>query len=243
MPQSVLITGAAKRIGRSLALAFAGAGWQVAIHYNQSREEAETLLAQIGGTAAGHVMVQADFSVPSSASEVIPALKRQGFVPDALINSASKYTRLPLVDTTVERLASAWAVNFQAPFELMRSFRTHVGHGCIINILDQRVAYVDPAAGAYALAKKSLGDATLATALEWAPEIRVNAIAPGLVLSPPGVPPERLQPLIARIPARSRTTEEDLASAALFLADSPAVTGQILYVDGGLHLLGHAVES
>ncbi|MBQ6472782.1 MAG: SDR family oxidoreductase [Victivallales bacterium] len=243
MPQSVLITGAAKRIGRSLALAFAEAGWRVAIHYNQSREEAESLLAQLGGVTAGHAIVQADFSVPSAASEVIPALTRQGFIPDALINSASKYTRLSLADIAPERLASALAVNFQAPFELMRSFRSHVGRGCIINILDQRVAYVDPAAGPYALAKKSLRDATLAAALEWAPDIRVNAIAPGLVLSPPGVPAERLQPLIARIPARRRTTEGDLAAAALFLAASPAITGQILYVDGGLHLLGHAVES
>ena len=243
MPQSVLITGAAKRIGRSLALAFAESGWRVAIHYNRSRDEAEALLASLGGTATGHAIVQADFSEPASAARVIPDLQTQGFIPDVLINSASKYTRLPLAKATPELLSEAMTVNFQAPFELMRSFHSQIGKGCIINILDQRVAYVDPAAGPYALAKKSLRDATLAAALEWAPDIRVNAIAPGLVLSPPGVPAERLQPLISRIPTQARTTEGDLGSAALFLATSPAITGQILYVDGGLHLLGHAVES
>ena len=88
------------------------------------------------------------------------------------------------------------------------------------------------------MAKKALADLTEAAALEWAPGFRVNAVAPGIVLPPDGVPMERMRRLVERIPTQCRTTEEDVASAVLFLARTPSVNGQILYLDGGLHLLG-----
>ena len=108
--------------------------------------------------------------------------------------------------------------------------------GCIVNLLDRRVAGVDPAAGSYGLAKKALRDATEAAALEWAPDIRVNAVAPGYSLPPPGVDPEKMLPLLEGVPMRQPSSPEEIAAACVFLARSPTVTGHVLFVDGGLHL-------
>ena len=157
---------------------------------------------------------------------------------DVLVNSAAVYSRRPLSETDAQRLADAYAVNFIAPFLLMRSFATVCRKGAIINLLDQRVAQADFRAGAYGLAKKSLRDATEAAALEWAPRIRVNGVAPGLVAPPPGVPWEKMSPLLARVPTQRAVTMEEVARACLFLAQMNAITGQTLYLDGGLHLLG-----
>jgi NAD(P)-dependent dehydrogenase (short-subunit alcohol dehydrogenase family) len=100
---------------------------------------------------------------------------------------------------------------------------------------------VDPGAGAYGLAKKSLRDATEAAALEWAPEIRVNGVAPGFVLPPPGVSPEKMEKFLPGIPMRRAATPEEIADACWFLATAPILTGQILFVDGGLHLTANPV--
>jgi NAD(P)-dependent dehydrogenase (short-subunit alcohol dehydrogenase family) len=238
MPSTVLITGAALRIGRAIAKAFAAQGDRVVIHYRHSATAAHELLAELGGEARGHRLVQADLADLGAAAQLIPDLLAQGLSIDCLINNASHYSRRPLRDCDQQAMANVFAINFFAPFALMRAFALHCQRGCIINLLDQRVNAVDPQAGAYALAKKALRDATEAAASEWAPAIRVNAVAPGLVLPPPGVPPERMAALIHNIPSQKRSTEEDVAAACLFLAQAQAVTGQILYVDGGLHLVG-----
>ena len=129
-----------------------------------------------------------------------------------------------------------YEVNFVAPFTLMQQFARHCRAGFIINLLDQRVATTDPGAGAYGLAKKSLRDVTEAAAIEWAPAIRVNAVAPGLVLPPPGVAPEKMLPLLANIPMGCPSSPEEVAAACVFLAMAETITGHILYVDGGMHL-------
>jgi NAD(P)-dependent dehydrogenase (short-subunit alcohol dehydrogenase family) len=118
----------------------------------------------------------------------------------------------------------------------MLDFVRECRRGFIINLLDQRISRVEPGAGSYGLAKKSLRDATEAAAVEWAPEIRVNAVAPGIVLPPPGVSPDQLEPLLVNVPMGSTSSCEEVADACLFLASSTTVTGQILYVDGGMHL-------
>lgn len=240
---TVLITGAGKRIGRGIALCFARAGWCVIAHYNHSREDAQSLLAEMGGESAGHSTVQMDFSDLSGVSSLIPCLISRGTVPTCVINSASVYSRIRLIDATPEEMSRVFAVNFSAPYELMRSFAEHVSCGNVINITDQRVSFVDPAAGPYGLAKKALSDATEAAALDWAPRIRVNAVAPGIVLPPPGVPWGKMEALLPKIPMKHRSTEEEIASACLFLAASESITGQTIYVDGGLHLLGHPIET
>ena len=140
-------------------------------------------------------------------------------------------------------MTAIYNVNFFAPFQLMRFFASKMKRGCIINVTDQRVASVDPAAGIYGMAKKSLRDVTEAAALDWAPDIRVNAVAPGLILSPPGVSPEKILPLVKRVPMQVRSTEQEIASTCLFLAHAETITGQTIYVDGGMHLQGFPLES
>ena len=239
MKKTVLVTGAAKRIGREIAKAFAASGWKVVIHYNRSENEAAELLAELGGTDAGHSCVRCDLSDSQSVSSLIPSL---GMTLDCLVNNASVYSRISLKDATSELMSEVFSVNFFAPFELMRSFANTQGRGCIINITDQRVASVDPDSGPYGLAKKALKDATEAAALDWAPAIRVNAVAPGIVIPPSGVPPEKMQRLIPLIPMKTNASPGDIASACLFLANSENVTGQTVFVDGGMHLQGYPLE-
>lgn len=238
-PRRVLITGAARRIGRRLAEAFAAVGSAVVVHYRSSASEASELVASLPLPREGrHQAVCADLSEMTGPSVLFDAVMAEGPLPDCLINNASSYRRMPLAAATPDVTMEDFIVNFAAPFELMRLFKERCGHGQIINMLDYRVAMADADSGAYALAKKALKDATEASALQWAPEIRVNAIAPGIVLTPPGVPMERMQRLIDRVPMRRRTTEDELASAALFLASVPSANGVTLFLDGGLHLLG-----
>ncbi len=242
-PTRVLVTGAAVRIGRAIALRFARGGAAVAVHFNTSEAEARQLLVELERLApgAGHRTVRADLRSPQERGCLIPCLAADGFTPDCLVNNASTYRRRSLRGLTEEQVREDFEVNFFAPFQLMRDFARVCRRGAIVNLLDQRVSGVDPGAGAYGLAKKALRDATEAAALEWAPEIRVNGVAPGFVLPPPGVPEEKMAKFIPGIPMRRAATPEEIAEACWFLASGPSVTGQVLFVDGGLHLAANPV--
>lgn len=235
--QRILITGAAVRIGRAIAEALAGAGAQVLLHCNRSRRPAEEVLEALGGPPNGHEVVQADLTAPGVAENLIENLTAEKPL-NALVNSASVYRRTPLAELDDERLRDDFSVNFFAPFALMRTFRTHCKTGAVVNLLDQRIASNDPHAGGYGLAKKTLEHATRAAALEWAPDIRVNGIAPGYVLPPPGVSENAMQTLLESVPMRCRSLPEEIAQGCLFLLSCPTITGDVLFIDGGQHLTG-----
>jgi NAD(P)-dependent dehydrogenase (short-subunit alcohol dehydrogenase family) len=234
----VLITGAGVRIGRQIAIAFARAGARVVVHYNQSEDAAQELLTLLNSTGEGHCCVRADLTNAEERQMLIPGLVADGYSLNCLINNASVYRRCPLAHVISERLREDYEINFVAPFLLMRDFARYCEEGSIINLLDQRVACVDPSASTYGFAKKSLRDATEAAAVQWAPRIRVNAVAPGLVLPPPGVGEEKMARLARLVPMAEASTAEEIADSCLFLASARTVTGQVLYVDGGLHLTG-----
>lgn len=234
----VLITGAGVRLGRQIALTFAQAGAKVIVHYNQSEEAAQELLEKLNRVSEGHCCVRADLAQTEERQNLIPSLISDGYSFNCLVNNASVYRRCPLTHVISERLREDYEINFVAPFLLMRDFALYCEEGSIINILDQRVATVDPSASTYGFAKKSLRDATEAAAVQWAPRIRVNAVAPGIVLPPPGVGAEGIGRLIRHVPMAVSSTPDEIAEACLFLACSRTVTGQVLYVDGGLHLVG-----
>jgi len=237
----VLITGAAVRIGRGIALAMARAGAAVAVHYHRSEAEAAALLAELESISSGHCVTGADLRISQQRDALIPGLLERGFGLNCLVNNASFYRRSPLLAITAEQWDEDYGLNFLAPFRLMCDFARLCKHGCIINILDQRVTGIDPSAGAYGFAKKSLRNATEAAAVQWAPDIRVNGVAPGFVFPPPGVAVEKMAKFLAGIPAGKASTPEEVAEACVFLAGSETITGQILFVDGGLHLVRQAV--
>lgn len=233
----VLVTGGACRIGAAIVQYFAQQGWRVVIHCRNSRLAAETLLAGIGGETAGHRILQLDLLTANLQANLLSTILHDYGRLDCLINNASVYQRARMADLNPEILEKGYAINFSVPFQLMREFRTMFGKGNIINLLDQRVVSVDPSSGAYGLAKKSLRDVTEACALEWAPQIRVNAVAPGIVLPPPELKPETsMKRILQYVPMQERSSEAEVAKACYFLANATTITGQILYVDGGLHL-------
>ncbi len=238
--QRILITGAARRIGRSISYAFAESGAEVVVHYRSSAREAEELVAELAQYGQDHRCVQCDLTDAASRDKLIPELMEEVGPLDAVINNASAYVRSPLKDIDEEQALRDYRINFFAPFALMTSFARYCGKGYIINLLDQRIDRIEPNAGTYALAKKSLRDATLTAAVEWAPQIRVNAVSPGVVLPPPGAAEDKLEELLVDVPMRARTTTEEIARACMFLATMPTVTGEILCVDGGMHLAGSA---
>lgn len=231
----ILVTGAAVRIGRCVASRLAEAGARILVHCRRSIDEARSLLDELGGEESGHAVVQCDLTEEGAPERLIAELCRDEPLW-GLMNNASVYTRAPMQDWDGESILRDFSVNAFAPIRLMCEFRRRCGEGSILNLLDQRVAVVEPGEGAYGLAKKTMRDATLTAALEWAPSIRVNGIAPGYVLPPPGVTRDAMAALLETVPLRRRTEPAEIAEAAHFLMTSPTVTGQVLFVDGGRHL-------
>ena len=179
----ILITGGARRVGEMLVQQLAAAGHAIGIHCNRSIKEARLLCESIGGESAGHSVFQADMSDLKEAENFIESCVLKWGVFDVLINSASTYYRRGMSDIKASELDEDFKINFMAPFLLMQNYYRLCPGGQIINILDKRVNWVEPAAGPYALAKKSLRDATLACAQEWQGRMRVNGLALGEVLA------------------------------------------------------------
>ncbi len=216
----VLVTGGALRIGRAVCIAFAEAGAQVVIHCNKSLKQAQELLTTLPG--AGHQVMQCDLNSPEEL------LSHCGRI-DILINNASVY-RLPK-----ELEEQYMQINYSAPFSLMKQFAAQSpDNGCIINFLDAKETdYLD----FYSKSKQYLRDITLEAALKYAPEIRVNAIAPGPVLPPVDLKDPGMREILKDVPTGKQIPLKDITSACLFLVQNESLTGQIIYVDGGQHLV------
>lgn len=228
----VLITGSARRVGAALALAFARKGAKVLLHCNTSRTEAEEVLKSLPGS--GHALLQADLA---DAGAVKQLFQQAGRV-DILVNNASRYLTGTLTDETPAKDREQMEVNFWAPLELMRAFaKQDITEGCIINFVDQEVLKV-PRNGIYSLSRRMLADATLELAAELGPEnIRVNAVAPGPVIPPPEFAANGMKKTLPTLPLRRKVELEDLTEAVLFLAENNSITGVILPVDCGQHLV------
>lgn len=234
--KTVLVTGGAVRIGRAICLAFARAGARVVIHHHASGAAATELVSEIrasGGTAftVGGNLAQTD-AVEGILRNAIAAA---GPV-DILVNNAAVFHKDTPDSLDAAKLDAEFAVNLFAPLLLMRAFAAQGRPGRIVNLLDRRIAGVDPSCLPYELTKKALAEATRSAALQWAPRIAVNAVAPGAVLPPPGEGPDYIRDRAGFIPAGRPVRPEEVADAVVWLARSDSVTGQILFVDGGQHL-------
>ncbi len=236
-----LVTGAAKRLGRATALALAGAGADVIVHYRNSVKEAKGVCDEIKALGSAAWMIQADLERPGEAEALIEKAFKEtagGGVLDILINNAAVFPPGTLADLTLDELNQVMTVNAWAPFALSRSFGARVKSGRIINMLDTRLKGSDPPHAAYHISKHMLALLTRLMAIDLAPGVAVNAVAPGLVLPPAGSDQAYLNNLSKDLPLKKVGSEADVTGAILYLLKSDFVTGQVIYVDGGRHLRG-----
>ncbi|MBP6876208.1 MAG: SDR family oxidoreductase [Candidatus Eisenbacteria bacterium] len=240
--RTALVTGGARRIGRAITLALAEAGVNIAVHYHASLEEAEETAAAARAHGVRAATVRADLS-RTEESEGFLARVLEAIGPlDILINNASIFPSDRLGDVTVEAIERNMRVNALSPLLLARAFAAQERPGSIVNLLDARMADYDASHVAYHLSKRALFSLTRMMALEFAPAIRVNGIAPGLILPPAGKDESYLQKLAHTNLLQAYGGPDDVVAAAMYLLRSRFVTGQILYVDGGRNLRGGVYE-
>lgn len=238
-----LITGGALRLGRELAIALAREGCDIVIHYRESAAEAKELAGEIRAMDRQAWLVCGDFNNIFEPEAVMrTAWEMAGWV-DVLVNNAAEFSQMTLLEMTSEEIEEIWRINTLAPIILTKTLADLASTseilpddycGKVINILDRRVSKPDRGCLPYWLTKKGLEAFTLGGALELAPRITVNAVAPGPVLAPDS--PDLLEPA-GPMPLAVRCLPADVVDAVLFLAKTVAVTGQVVYVDSGQHLL------
>jgi pteridine reductase len=233
-----IVTGGAVRLGRVLALALAGQGARLVIHYNSSTGPAEETLTQIKALSDG-IAIQADLRQVSQVQAITRcALEHFGQV-DVLVNSAAIFMPGGISDTTETDWDRHFETNLKAPFFLCQAFAAQVGKdrpGHIINISDWRATRPKANYLAYTLTKAALITMTYSLAQALAPNIQVNAIAPGLILPPAGKDQTYLEQMAQTIPAHKAGSPDDIAKAMLFLLSSDFITGELIFVTGGEHL-------
>jgi len=237
--QTALVTGAGRRLGRAITLALARAGANVALHCRSSAAEAETTAAEANLLGARTWLFEADLAAPDAAADLVRRAAAETGGLDILINSASIFHACSFADATAEAVLENVNVNALAPMFAGRAFAAQQRPGAIVNLLDARVADYDRDHVPYHLAKRMLLTLTSIMAVEFAPLVRVNAVAPGLILPPEGKDTAYLESLQHTNPLNRYGSEADISEAVLYLVRAGFVTGQTLYVDGGRHLRGN----
>ncbi|MBU2591222.1 MAG: SDR family NAD(P)-dependent oxidoreductase [Nitrospinota bacterium] len=230
---TAIITGGAVRLGKEFALHLAKEGYNVAILYNSSKREAEDTLAEIKGlgvTGKGYQFELRNVEgIPSLMNEILHDFKDVSI----LINSASIFPKASIAETEIKDMYEAMDVNLFAPFILMREYYRKVKKGNIINILDERIATNSPTRAAYLLSKSALERLTYMAAIEFAPDIRVNGIAPGLILQKEGVDTKYFAKRSKDVPMGRSGGVDSLLTGIDYLLNNQFVTGEVLYIDGG----------
>jgi NAD(P)-dependent dehydrogenase (short-subunit alcohol dehydrogenase family) len=240
MMQLALITGGAIRIGRAIALELAKNGYSIAIQYNRSEAEAAKTVAAIRQAGAAAASFRASLADPAQVEALIPAVVKTMGPLTCLVNNASHFASDRLPRLTAEGWQSHMAVNLDAPVFLSQAFASQIPAeiaGNIVNIIDQRVLRPNPQFFSYTLSKSALWAATKTMAQALAPRIRVNAIGPGPALRNNYQSEADFEQECRSMPLGHGTTPEEIASAALFILRTPAMTGQMIALDGGQHLL------
>lgn len=235
-----LVTGGAVRIGRAICEALAEAGCDIVIHCNRSTVEASELAGRLAGRGARAWVVAGALSDEPACADVVRRSHEAAGRLDILVNNAAVFHKDRIADADEARVLDELRVNLLAPLALIRAFARRAESGRIINLLDRRIATDDPSCIPYLLSKKGLADLTRAAALDLAPRFTVNGVAPGPVLPPPGRGEEYLRDRAGSTPLARPIPPADVARAVRFLAESDTITGQIIFVDGGQHLLGTA---
>tara|TARA_B100000676_G_C17742565_1_gene662165 strand:- start:5 stop:730 length:726 start_codon:yes stop_codon:yes gene_type:complete len=241
MKKTIFITGAAKRIGKEIALCFSEMGWNIIIHYNSSKNDAQVLADEINGNNPDSaITVQGNLDVKEDVEKVINEVRDAFPTIDLLINNASTFYPTPIEDISEEHWDKLVGSNLKGPLFLIKGLKDKLkeSKGSIINITDTNLSKGVANYSIYSAAKAGLESITKGLARELAPNIKVNAIAPGAMLEPPDVTwtEEQKSKVISSIPLNRMGSEKDISEAVKFLAKSNYITGQIIKVDGGRSL-------
>ncbi len=233
-----LVTGAGRRVGRAIAVALGAEGMRVAVHYNESVDGARdtaNLVEEAGGSSA---LVRADLTDVTACEQMIDSLLFEHGELHTLVNSAAVMVRTPVGSVTQEEWDSMFALNVRAPFFLVQhaasALRTAKGN--VVNIADMAAFETWTGYVPHGMTKAAVVQMTRALAHALAPDIRVNAVAPGVVMLPDGFNPDDAEHLRRTTPLRRIGTPEDVAAAVVYLMKAEFVTGEVIRVDGGRHI-------
>jgi NAD(P)-dependent dehydrogenase (short-subunit alcohol dehydrogenase family) len=236
---TVLITGAAQRIGRALALAFAADGWRVGLHCRASRREADELATEIAAHGGAAAVLEADLADAGEVAGLVPACAAALGAPTCLVNNASMFVYDDIRSLDPKVWDTQLAVNVKAPVFLARAFAAGIPEGAagnVVNLIDQRVWKPTPRFFSYAASKMALWNVTRTLAQALAPRVRVNAIGPGPVLKSAHQTEEEFRRQCEATILGRGTTPQEIPYAIRFILAAPAMTGQMIALDGGQHL-------
>jgi NAD(P)-dependent dehydrogenase (short-subunit alcohol dehydrogenase family) len=239
IPRAALVTGAAHRIGRAIALALANAGFDIAVHCHTARDAGAATCEQIRGTGRRAVLLPADLGDEAATRALLPQATAALGPIGVPVNNTSPFERDEWQDATRASWDAHIEPGLRAPFVLMQQFARALpadAEGVVINMLDQRVWSITPHFVSYTVAKAGLWALTQSMALALAPRIRVNGIGPGPALASPRQTAEQFARQAASVPLRHGTSPQEIARAVLAILALPAMTGQMLALDGGQHL-------
>ena len=236
----VLVTGGARRIGRAIALELGRTGWDVAVHYRASAAEAQETVTALQAGGAQAEAFAADLSDEAACLSLLPAVIARFGRVDALVNNASVFEYDDVQSFGVASMERHFRANTAPAVLLARELHAHLGargaDGCVVNLLDQKLANPNPDYFSYTLSKAALDAATTMLAQALAPRVRVCGVAPGVTLVSGAMSDEEFARARRLTPLQRSSTLDDLARAVRFLLESPAITGTTLMVDGGQHL-------
>lgn len=239
IPRVALVTGSARRLGRAMALALAGDGFDLALHVHRDGPEVQELAAQVGAAGRKAAVIEADLALASSAERVVGEAQDRLGPLGVLVNSAAIFPDDRLADLRADRLEAVLRVDLVAPLLLSQAFARQLpdaARGLIVNLLDQRVLKPTTRRLSYTLAKSALWTATQMLARELAPRIRVVGIGPGIAIRDPDMDEATFQRLSERAPLKWTGDTAEVVAALRYLLGAGSVTGQMLVVDGGMHL-------
>jgi len=238
----VLVTGAARRLGRTMALDLATHGHDVAVHYRSSEADALETAAALRRAGANAHALQADLSNEAACKALVPAVVAQFGRLDAVVNSASTFEYDDAASFGHAAMEKHWRANTAPAVLLAQALHAHVlergANGCVVNVIDQKLWNPNPDYFSYTLSKAALQAATVMLAQALAPALRVCGVAPGVTLTSGPMSASEFERAHRLTPLQRSSTPDDIAHAVRFLIESPAITGTTLLVDGGQHLTG-----
>ena len=239
MAKVALITGSAVRLGREIAHHLANNGWDLALHYRTSSKDITDLEAELKSSYPDQrfYALKADLGSVDQTLMLIKQVVERFAQLDLLINNASIFEPSTLKETSTDLMIRQMQVNFISPFILMRDYANIADNGMIINIVDTRITNNKSEHLSYSLSKKSLWELTKMAALELAPHFRVNAIAPGAILAPAGKDQRYLEKVADLTPMKTPSGVVSVLKSIDYILDNEDLTGQLIFCDGGAHLL------